>query len=144
MANEFQTTRNVIARMGGMDGTIEVVSNIEIKRMSDPIPVIKGDGSNRVKFIHDPAKIVSPVTFEIIIEKSKAFADYVRNLFEDHKRRPGSARALELRSYDDDENIVDQATMPNFVFQSVKGPDGDTMRHGEARVVVVGQPEDWI
>jgi hypothetical protein len=144
VSENFQTTRNVIARMGGMEGTIEIVNNIEVKRMSDPIPIVKGDGRNQVQFCHDPAKIVSPVTFEIIMEKDKAFGLYVRQLFDRHLRNPKTAQQLELRSYDDDGNIVDTATMPEFVFQSVKGPDGDTMTHKETRVTVVGQPRDWL
>lgn len=139
---EFQTTRNVIAKMAGLSGFIEVVSNIETKRLSDPIPVIKGDGRNQVKFIHDPARIVSPVTFEIIPEKEKALALYVRQLFDQHKRNPASAGALEIRSYDDDGGIVDQATMPNAVIQSVKASDGNTMQHQESKIIVTVQPLD--
>jgi hypothetical protein len=142
--NNFQTTRNVIASMGGMEGTIEVIAAPEMKRVQDAVPVIKGDGRNRVQFIHDPAKMISPITFEIIIEKERAFALYVRQLFAQHLSNPRSALQLTIKSYDDDGTVVDTATMPNAVIQNVKGPEGDTGRHGEAKVSVTVQPLDWI
>lgn len=130
--------------MAGMEGFIEVVNEIEVKRLSDPIPVVKGDGTRRVHWVHDPIKIVSAVTFEIIIEKDKTFGGYVRSLYEKHLQNPKSAQQLTLKSYDDSYAIVDQATMPNFVFQSVKSTGGDTGKHQESKIIVVGQPQDWL
>ncbi|MGH9760682.1 MAG: hypothetical protein ACREDR_47850 [Blastocatellia bacterium] len=139
----FQTTRNVIATMSGLSGTIEVVTAPEIKRMSDPIPIIKGDGKNTVQFIHDPARIISPVTFKIIIEQEKAFASYVRQLFNAHKNNPAAAGSLRLDSYDDSGGIVDSASLMNAVIQNVKAAEGDTGKHGEAVIEVTVQPADW-
>ncbi|HEY6332775.1 MAG TPA: hypothetical protein VI756_25855 [Blastocatellia bacterium] len=140
----FQTTRNVIASMSGLSGYIEIVTAPEVKRMSDSIPIIKGDGNNTVQYIYDPAQIVTPVTFKIIIEQEKAFAAYIRQLFQQHMLNPQSAGSLMLRSYSPAHAIVDTATMPTAVITSCKAAEGDTGKHSEALVEVTVQPLTMI
>lgn len=139
-----QTKRQILARLAGFNAPVHKVSAAVWKRLQGAIDVVRGDGSNRVDKLHDPAVSIEAVTLEIIVEKNEAFVAKARSLFLQHKQNPQSAGPLVLISINDDGSVRDTLTLVRAVIQEVRSADGDVQSHGEAVAQIIVQPDDVI
>jgi hypothetical protein len=134
------TKREIIASFpGGWSGTIEKVTAVEIKRVSESFNYIAGDGKNTVVKVPDPAVEIGPVTLSIAVSKVDAFVAALRVMQSQDQQNPGFGGPLLIYSYGDNHSLISAITIVKPFIQSLKMPDGDTGSHAEAMAELVLQ-----
>ena len=139
-----QTKRLIIAKMNGFNATLEKVSQASIKRGNNPFIVVKGDGTSKAEYVHDPVLTFPEVTLSVAVAKNDAFVANARMLALQHKQDPSTATNVDIKSFDDSGAVVNQISLVKAVIQEVKMPDGDTGSHTEAMAEIIVQPADVI
>jgi hypothetical protein len=136
-----QTQTLVIARLLGLEATIEKHSPLVRKRRNDPVQNVPGDGRNISQDVHDPVQIVEAITLELNLEANAVFLKAAHKMFDQQLLDPTTAQPINLYSYlDGSGNIVDEESAIQAVIQSVSGPDGDTNSHALATSKIVVKP----
>lgn len=127
----------------GISRTIEEFTQPERKRLEGAKPFIMGDGTNKVRYNHDPAVGCEPVTIRMITTDDDPYIQAAEAALARHKDDPTTAESLIIRTHKDSGAVIATKTLFRAVIQSIKLAEGNTGSHDNAMYEVVVQPEDW-